>query len=98
MPELTNSLNIGMLWRNEGHFYPNNKFSQEDHIWMAADYFMKKFGVIPDLVHIPENTECEDQCPDQIYHHGQIIQVKKDRLIQPGHLWIGRQSEDYLKI
>jgi hypothetical protein len=93
MSELTNSLNIGMLWRNEGDF-SNNNFSQEDHIRMAADYFMKKFGVMPDLVHIPENTECEEH----IDHHGQIIQVKKDRLIQPGHLWIGRQSEDYLKI
>jgi hypothetical protein len=88
MSELTNSLNIGMLWRNE------DKFFQEDHIRMAADYFMKKFGVMPDLVHIPKNNEC----PDQIKHHGQIIHVNKDRLIQPGHLWIGRQSEDYLKI
>jgi hypothetical protein len=58
----------------------------------AADFYRQKYGLVPDLclVH-PSMLKGSD--PDQEEEPSGKVAVRPNRLIQPGHLWIGKEDK-----
>jgi len=73
------SIDIGMLWfTNDAHK------SLADKVMDAVNYYSKKYGASPDLVHVH---------PDMVDKSEPHIRVIVDDSIQIGHLWIGIDNE-----
>jgi len=96
-------MNVGMLW-----FDNDPRTALPVKVARAADYYRRKYGLIPDtcLVHpsmlnspppdpieapalpapVPQVQVSEAEGPA-----GKVV-VRPNRLIQPGHLWIGKED------
>jgi hypothetical protein len=80
-------MNVGMLWfDNDPH---TALFSKVRH---AADYYLQKYGHFPNmcLVH-----------PSMLGEHSGLVEgfcgkvaVRPNRVILPGHLWIGTEDKN----
>ncbi len=75
----------GMLW-----FDNDPQTDLTSKIGRAADYYRKKYGIIPDLCMV--HPSMLKECSDLVDGCAGKIAVKANRLILPDHLWIG--SED----
>jgi len=96
-------MNVGMLW-----FDNDPRTALTVKVARAADYYQKKYGLVPDLC-LVHPSMLSGPRPDQVEGHvlpvpvpqaqvsvvegpvGQVA-VRPDRLIQPGHLWIGKED------
>jgi len=71
-------MNVGMLW-----FDNDPRTALTAKIARAADYYRKKYGRIPDLCLVHPTMLADPGQPA-----GEIA-VRPNRLVLPGHLWIG---------
>ncbi len=81
-------MNVGMLW------YDNDpRTALTAKVDRAADYYRKKYGVVADLCLVHPSMLGEPN-PDLGEGHAGKIAVRPNRLIQPGHLWIGKEEKN----
>lgn len=81
-------MNVGMLWfDNDPHTALNAKVAR------AADYYRQKYGLVPDLCLVHPSMLVK-ALPDQIEGPVGKVAVRPNRLIQPGHLWIGKEDKN----
>lgn len=74
----------GMLW------FDDSKISLKDKVVKAVDYYQKKYLKKPNLVLIhPKILEGE-----KVEVEG--LTVRANRIVLPGHLWIGMEDKDNL--
>jgi len=76
-------MHSGMLW------YDNTTVALDIKIQKAADYYLKKYGRLPNLclVH-PSMLNNEKATP------GKKITVRAYRPVLPGHIWIGNEDKN----
>jgi hypothetical protein len=83
-------MNVGMLW-----FDNDPRTALTAKVARAADYYRQKYGLVPDLCLVNPSMLKEPR-PDLIEGHaGKVagtVVVRPNRLIQPGHLWIGKEE------
>jgi hypothetical protein len=93
-------MNVGMLW-----FDNDPRTALTAKVARAADYYRQKYGHIPDmcLVHPSMLGETRlDQAEGNAVKAAGIISgalagkvlIRPTRLIQPGHLWIGKEDQN----
>jgi hypothetical protein len=87
-------MNVGMLW-----FDNDPRTALTAKVTRAADYYRQKYGLIPDvcLVHpsmlsgsLPNKIEAP--ALSAVEGLAGKVAVRPNRLIQPGHLWIGKED------
>ena len=79
-------MNIGMLW------YDNDpRTALTAKVARAADYFRQKYGFVADVCMVHPSM-LGMSAPDLIEGQVMNVVVRPNRLIQPGHLWIGRDE------
>ena len=89
-------MNVGMLW-----FDNDPRTALTVKVARAADYYRKKYGLAPDLCLVHPSMLAEPR-PDSI--EGLVLSdsegpsgrvaVRPNRIIQPGHLWIGTEEKN----
>jgi len=84
-------MNVGMLW------YDNDpRTALTTKVARAADYYRQKYGLVADLC-LVHPSMLADLRPELIEGHaGKVtgtVAVRPNRLIQPGHLWIGTEEK-----
>jgi hypothetical protein len=79
-------MNVGMLW-----FDNDPRTALTAKIERAADYFRNKYGHIPDLCLVHPSMLAEP-----LTKAGQkfTLNVRPNRLVLPGHLWIGNEEKN----
>jgi hypothetical protein len=98
-------MNVGMLW-----FDNDPRIALTAKVARAADYYRRKYGLVPDLclVHpsmLPGLPPGQVEAPAQPAPVPQVqvseveglagkVAVRPNRLIQPGHLWIGKEDQN----
>jgi len=81
-------MNEGMLW------YDNDpRTTLTDKVTRAADYYRQKYGLVPDLCLVHPSMLIEPR-PDFIEGDSGKVAIRPNRLIQPGHLWIGTEDKN----
>lgn len=76
-------MNIGMLW------FDNDKHSAlASRVARAAEYYRKKYGHTPDLCLVHPTMLLEHQ-PDGLDPRSGKVTLRSNRLVLPGHFWIG---------
>jgi hypothetical protein len=80
-------MNVGMLW-----FDNDPRTALTAKVARAADYYRQKYGLIPDLCLVHPSMLSESN-PDLIEGQAEQVTVRPNRLIQPGHLWIGTEDK-----
>ena len=81
-------MNVGMLW-----FDNDPRIALTVKVARAADYYRKKYGLAPDLCLVHPSMLAEPR-PDLIESHSGRVAVRPNRIIQPGHLWIGKEEKN----
>ncbi len=85
-------MNVGMLW-----FDNDPRTALTAKVTRAADYYRKKYGLVPDLCLVHPSMLLESH-PDLVEGQaGKIagtVRVRPNRAIQPGHLWIGTEEKN----
>ena len=85
-------MNVGMLW-----FDNDPRTALTAKVARAADYYRQKYGLVPDLCLVHPSMLAEPR-PDLVEGQaGQVagtVAVRPNRLIQPGHLWIGTEDRN----
>jgi hypothetical protein len=78
-------MNVGMMW-----FDNNPQTGLEAKVCLAADYYLQKYGLRPDLclVH-PSMLEGK---PSLVDGPAGKVTLRPNRAILPGHLWIGKEE------
>jgi hypothetical protein len=80
-------MNIGMLW------YDNDpKVALKEKVERAAAYYRRKYGRIPDVCFV--HPKMLGSLPEQRVGTESEVAVRSNRLIQPGHLWIGEDDKN----
>ncbi|MBN2388250.1 MAG: hypothetical protein JXB85_14630 [Anaerolineales bacterium] len=77
-------MHIGMLW-----FDNDSRTALPAKVEKAADYYHKKYGDLPDLC-LVHPSMLASQTPDPVGR----INVRTNRAILPGHLWIGVEDKN----
>ncbi len=81
-------MNVGMLW------YDNDpRTSLIVKVTRAADYYKQKYGLVPDLC-LVHPSMLSGLHPDLIEGNIGKVALRPNRLIQPGHLWIGTEEKN----
>jgi hypothetical protein len=81
-------MNVGMLW------YDNDpRTALTAKVARAADYYRRKYGLIPDLC-LVNPSMLSGPRPDQVEGYDGKVAIRPNRLIQPGHLWIGKEEKN----
>ena len=76
-------MNVGMLW------YDNDKHTAlAVKVERAAIYYRQKYGCHPDLCLVHPSMLVEGAIPAEMKQAGRVA-LRPNRLILPGHLWIG---------
>jgi hypothetical protein len=67
----------------------------------AADYYRQKYGLVPDLCLVhpsmlsgPNANQIEGPVLSEVEGPVGKVAVRSNRLIQPGHLWIGKEEKN----
>ena len=81
-------MNVGMLW-----FDNDPRTALNAKVARAADYYRQKYGLVPDLCLVPPSMLVKAHS-DLIEGPVGKVAVRPDRLIQPGHLWIGKEDKN----
>jgi len=81
-------MNVGMLW-----FDNDPRTALAAKVVRAADYYRRKYGVVPDicLVHPSMLGELRPGLVEG--KTGQVV-LRPNAAIQPGHLWIGTEEKN----
>ncbi len=74
-------MNVGMLW-----FDNDKNTALSAKVERAARYYRQKYGQSPDLCLVHPSMLGEDQAEQS--QAGRVA-LRSNRLILPGHLWIG---------
>ena len=80
-------MNVGMLW-----FDNDPKVALVEKVRRASDYYRRKYGRIPDLCLV--HPSMLGFRPEQVSGGAGRVTVRPNRLIQPGHLWIGEDEKN----
>ena len=80
-------MNVGMLW-----FDNDPRTALTAKVARAADYYRQKYGLVPDLC-LVHPSMLGGPRPDLVEGQAAQVTVRPDRLIQPGHLWIGTEEK-----
>jgi hypothetical protein len=79
-------MNVGMLWfDNDPRTALNVKISR------AAGYYRQKYGLVPDVCLVHPSMLGES--PLQVEWQAGTVEIRPNRAIQPGHLWIGAEEK-----
>ena len=76
-------MNVGMLW-----FDNDPRTALTAKVARAADYYRKKYGLVPDLCLVHPSMLGETSMEPVGELSGKVA-VRSNRAILPGHLWIG---------
>jgi len=89
-------MNVGMLW-----FDNDPRTALTAKVARAADYYRQKYGLVPDLCLVHPSMLSKAH-PDSV--EGLVLSavkgpvgkvaVRPNRLIQPNHLWIGKEDKN----
>ena len=80
-------MNVGMLW-----FDNDPRTTLTVKVARAADYYRQKYGLVPDLC-LVHPSMLNSPRPDLVEGQAGKVAVRPNRLIQPGHLWIGKEDK-----
>jgi hypothetical protein len=94
------TMNIGMLW-----FDNDPRTALTVKVARAADYYRQKYGLVADLCLVHPSMLVESRpgpVEDQVEKAagtgaGTVagtVAVRPNRVIQPGHLWIGTEEKN----
>ena len=81
-------MNVGMLW-----FDNDPRTALTAKVARAADYYRQKYGLVPDLCLVHPSMLSKVN-PDLVEGSAGKVAVRPNRLIQPGHLWIGNEDKN----
>ena len=81
-------MNVGMLW-----FDNDPRTALTAKVARAADYYRQKYGLAPDLCLVHPSMFSGPR-PGQAEEPAGKVAVRPNRLIQPGHFWIGREDSN----
>jgi hypothetical protein len=81
-------MNVGMLW-----FDNDPRTALTAKVARAADYYRQKYGLIPDLCRVHPSMLGQAH-PDLVEGPVGKVAVRPNRLIQPNHLWIGKEDKN----
>jgi hypothetical protein len=81
-------MNIGMLW-----FDNDPRTTLTVKVRRAADYYRQKYGQVPDLC-LVHPSMLSGLHLDPIEGISGKVAVRPNRLIQPGHFWIGTEEKN----
>ena len=81
-------MNVGMLW-----FDNDPRTALTVKVARAADYYRKKYGLAPDLCLVHPSMLAEPRLDLTEGPSGKVA-VRPNRIIQPGHLWIGKEEKN----
>ena len=81
-------MNVGMLW-----FDNDPRTTLTVKVRRAADYYRQKYGLVPDLC-LVHPSMLNGLRLDLIEDDPGKVAVRPNRLIQPGHLWIGNEDKN----
>ena len=81
-------MNVGMLW-----FDNDPRTALTAKVARAADYYHQKYGLVPDLC-LVHPSMLTNPHPDLVDGTAGKVAVRPNRLIQPGHLWIGKEDQN----
>jgi hypothetical protein len=81
-------MNVGMLW-----FDNDPRTALTAKVAQAADYYRRKYGLVPDLCLVHPSMLAGSR-PDPVEGHAGKVVIRSNRLIQPGHLWIGTEDRN----
>ena len=81
-------MNVGMLW-----FDNDPRTALTVKVARAADYYRKKYGLAPDLCLVHPSMLAEPR-PDLFEGPSGLVAVRPSCIIQPGHLWIGKEEKN----
>ncbi len=76
-------MKTGMMW-----FDNDPKTTLEVKIQQATDYYLKKYGRMPDLCLVNPSGLGKADLESEARQVGKVL-IRPLRLILPGHLWIG---------
>ena len=89
-------MNVGMLW-----FDNDPRTALTAKVARAADYYRQKYGLVPDLCLVNPSMLGEQQTDlvdgrilGKAEGNAVKVAVRPNRLIQPGHLWIGKEEKN----
>jgi hypothetical protein len=80
-------MNVGMMWFDND---PRTELASK--VSRAADYYRQKYGLLPDLCLVHPSMLGEH--PRLVKGPAGNVAVRSNRLILPGHLWIGTEDEN----
>ena len=80
-------MNVGMLW-----FDNDPRTALPTKVVRAADYYRRKYGLTPDLCLVHPSMLAKAQA-DLVEQDAVKVSVRPNRIIQPGHLWIGMEDK-----
>ncbi len=80
-------MNVGMLW-----FDNDPRTALTAKITQAADYYRRKYGLVADLC-LVHPSMLAGSPRDLVEGHAGKVLVRPNRIIQPGHLWIGKEDK-----
>jgi hypothetical protein len=81
-------MNVGMLW-----FDNDPRTALTAKVARAADYYRRKYGLVPDLCLVHPSMLVQVH-PDLVEDNSVKVALRPNRLIQPGHLWIGTADKN----
>jgi hypothetical protein len=81
-------MNTGMLWFDND---PRTALSAK--VARAADYYRRKYGLAPDMCLVHPSMLAEPR-PDLVDGQAGKVAIRPNRLIRPGHLWIGTEDRN----
>jgi len=81
-------MNVGMLW-----FDNDPRTALKSKVERAADYYRKKYGLVPDLCLVHPSMLPEPRSESVESRAGRVA-VRTNRAILPGHLWIGKDDKN----
>jgi hypothetical protein len=80
-------MNVGMLW-----FDNDPRTALTAKVTQAADYYRRKYGLVADLCLVHPSMLAVSR-PDLVEGRAGKVLVRPNRIIQPGHLWIGTEDK-----
>lgn len=81
-------MNTGMLW-----FDNDPKTALPVKVQRAADYYHRKYGNLPDLC-LVHPTMLVEPHPEFVEGRPGKVALRSNKLIQPGHFWIGIEDKN----
>lgn len=81
-------MNVGMLW-----FDNDKRTALTAKVERAADYYRQKYGLVPDLCLVHPSMLVGPRT-ELVEGRAGKVALRSNRLILPGHLWIGVEDKN----